>query len=207
MAQVFVVLIGSLCYLELASILTNKNGKTFWLWAGQALLVFLSMLVAVSRVPTRSDVLVFFAALFTVFAEDVMALVVGQLLPTPHLPRALGRVSPNKTVGGLLGGILTGVVMGSLLTIGLEMAGVLEVNAPVLTAVFLVPIIAPAGDLYESAMKRQMGVKDSGEILRNWGGVLIGPIEDFLQPQGGFLDRFDSFFPVMIFIAGLELLS
>jgi phosphatidate cytidylyltransferase len=205
-AQVFMLLIGCGCYLELASIVLSGrcDGVPFLFWSGQVLLVTFAVIAVVGRVLVWNDVAVFFAAQGVVFVEDVASLVVGRSFVTPRLPGVLGRVSPNKTVGGLIGGVIAGEMMGILFVFWMEAAGVLDVDFRVIAAMLLVPVVIPAGDLFESAMKRQVGIKDSGEILRVSGGGVLRRVEVFLESHGGFLDRFDGFLPVIVFLACLE---
>ena len=78
------------------------------------------------------------------------------------------KISPNKTVEGLIGGLLTGTA--SSIIFGL----LLFENALLFSLVFglLISPLAVAGDLAASFLKRKAGVKDSGTLLPGIGGVL-----------------------------------
>ncbi len=83
--------------------------------------------------------------------------------------RPLARsISPAKTVEGLLIGILTGTAAAWLT--GLYLDWLSGVDALILG--LCVALAAPLGDLFESFVKRQAGVKDSGTIFGAHGGVL-----------------------------------
>lgn len=82
------------------------------------------------------------------------------------------RVSPKKTVEGSLGGMLTAVV--GCVAFG-QYAGISVVHC--LATAILISVVGQFGDLFESSLKRDVGVKDSGNALR---------------AHGGALDRFDS---------------
>jgi phosphatidate cytidylyltransferase len=99
------------------------------------------------------------AALPTFFAvsiADVLAWCAGRALGGPRL----SRLSPNKTIAGLVGGGIAAIVT-------LALMGALT---PVLAVA--VVVAAPLGDLFESMVKRGAGVKDAGTWLPGFGGLL-----------------------------------
>jgi phosphatidate cytidylyltransferase len=109
--------------------------------------------------------LAIFTMLLAVFAADTMAYFVGHLVGRHKLAPVL---SPGKTWEGLVASTVTAVLVPffalyhqDFLTIG---------ESLVLGAV--IAIAAPVGDLFESAVKRDLGVKDSGRVLAGHGGML-----------------------------------
>lgn len=104
-----------------------------------------------------------FWTLAIVWATDIGAYFTGRRFGGPKLAPVL---SPNKTWSGLIGGIvaaaLVGIALAHLLRLPMRLAGLAG----------LLAIAAQAGDLYESAMKRRAGVKDSGHVLPGHGGVM-----------------------------------
>jgi len=80
--------------------------------------------------------------------------------------RKFSPTSPNKTLEGIAGGVLFGTIFGSLVGLSfVNFSTALVVSA-------LVSISSVFGDLFESYLKRNAGVKDSGNILPGHGGVL-----------------------------------
>ncbi|MTD38788.1 phosphatidate cytidylyltransferase [Erwinia sp. CPCC 100877] len=122
-------------------------------------------------------------ALFVVWATDIGAYFIGKRFGKRKL---MPDVSPNKTIEGSLGGILSAVVVASIFLLVNPNKELFIYNLPVmliLTVVF--SIVGQFGDLVESSIKRHYDVKDSGNILPGHGGIL---------------DRFDSLlfvFPIM----------
>ena len=106
-----------------------------------------------------------FTVLLAVWAGDAGAYFIGLLFGRHKLAPT---VSPGKTWEGLIAGIVA--------TIGVTFLALYEANflsipeSLVLGAV--IAIAAPLGDLFESALKRDAEVKDSGRLLAGHGGVL-----------------------------------
>jgi phosphatidate cytidylyltransferase len=99
------------------------------------------------------------------FIGDTTAYFVGRAYGrTPLAPL----ISPNKTVAGLVGG-----VVGSIAAVwfaGLYQDWLSGVNA--LLIGLAIALVAPVGDLFESAIKRDLEVKDTGRFFGAHGGVL-----------------------------------
>lgn len=102
-------------------------------------------------------------ALALVWATDIGAFFAGRSIGGPKLAP---RISPAKTWSGLIGGVL----LATLLAAGLHASDGLPLR--LLVATPFLAVLAQAGDLFESSLKRRAGVKDSGGILPGHGGVL-----------------------------------
>ena len=98
-----------------------------------------------------------------VWATDIGAYVVGRIVRGPKLWPS---ISPGKTWSGAVGGLILGAGA------GLAFAG--STNDPeVLGALGMgVSLASQAGDLFESALKRRYGVKDSSHLIPGHGGVM-----------------------------------
>ncbi|HLI95055.1 MAG TPA: phosphatidate cytidylyltransferase [Candidatus Baltobacteraceae bacterium] len=117
---------------------------------------------------------------------DISAMVVGSLIGRHHLTK----ISPKKTVEGSVGALVLATALGAVLALvpylGIEWWQGAALGAGT-------SIAAQAGDLVESALKRDAGVKDSGTVIQGHGGVL---------------DRFDSYlFGGMAFFGTLHIIG
>jgi len=124
----------------------------------------LSYLVLVRLLP-EGELLLFFLLLVT-WAADTAAYYVGTL----YGQRALApRISPKKTVEGLAGGLVgaTVVAYAARWTFVPEFS-----NLDTLVLALFLTLAGLWGDLVESAIKRGVGVKDSGDLLPGHGGML-----------------------------------
>lgn len=106
-------------------------------------------------------------ALALVWAADSGAYFAGRQFGRRKLAPT---ISPNKTVEGAVGGVVAGVVVA--LAFGV-FAGATTAQLPALALVAMVAVLASiVGDLVESLLKRQAGVKDSGALIPGHGGIL-----------------------------------
>ncbi|HMF04946.1 MAG TPA: phosphatidate cytidylyltransferase [Acidimicrobiia bacterium] len=80
------------------------------------------------------------------------------------------RLSPNKTWEGLFGGMVAAIVLGGI--VGTLLAPWNGSISHGLALGLIVAIVAPIGDLCESMIKRDLGIKDLGTLLPGHGGVL-----------------------------------
>jgi phosphatidate cytidylyltransferase len=116
--------------------------------------------------------------LLVVWVTDIGGYFAGRGIGGPKL---WPRVSPKKTWAGAIGGFaLSLVIAGAFVAAGLGKAGPLLLLAAVLS------IASQLGDLFESAVKRRFGVKDSSQIIPG---------------HGGLLDRLDGFVAAIVLAA------
>jgi phosphatidate cytidylyltransferase len=146
----------------------------------------------------RSDAAAGFLAvvwcMVIVWSADVMAYFFGRIIGGPKLAP---RISPKKTWAGMLGAI----VGAALASWAVSYFG--EINVwPLALVAALFAILEQGGDIFESAFKRQFGVKDSGTLIPGHGGVLdrvdglitvvtiaaiVGFLHNSLRPAAGLL--------------------
>ena len=99
------------------------------------------------------------------WSVDTAAYFAGQTLGSNKLAP---RLSPAKTWEGVAGGICAGLAVGLALAWTLDFGSLWEWSV----VAFAMSIVAVFGDLFESAIKRASGAKDSGALLPGHGGVL-----------------------------------
>jgi phosphatidate cytidylyltransferase len=105
--------------------------------------------------------------LLAVFAEDTIAYAVGSAIGRHRMAPA---ISPGKSWEGFVAGTLAAIAV-AFFTLYEDRERFLAIwEAVVLGAV--IGLSATLGDLFESAVKRDLGVKDAGRLLAGHGGVL-----------------------------------
>jgi phosphatidate cytidylyltransferase len=178
-----------------ALVLAAEYGDQFQIVLVTALTVLLTFLLALARRPRRNATLSIVATLFGVvwiglalahavllrelehggglladtliatFIGDTGAYFGGRLWGTRPLAE---KISPSKTVEGLVVGFFVG-------TLAFWCAGLYQdwlSGADALLIGACVAAVAPLGDLFESLVKRDLGVKDAGRLFGEHGGVL-----------------------------------
>jgi phosphatidate cytidylyltransferase len=108
-----------------------------------------------------------FAVLIAVFADDTAAYLVGRLVGRHKLAPSL---SPGKTWEGFVAGTIAAVA-GSFFTLYDDRHEFLSIWQAVALGL-AIALAGAAGDLFESALKRDLQVKDSGRLLGGHGGML-----------------------------------
>lgn len=153
--------------LLLAIALIRKNGNLRGVIAGVFMLGWIGLagcfLLGMLDLPGGSHLIV--AAILLTVASDTGGWLLGILIGKhPILPR----ISPKKSWEGLLGSLLLCLLaafLGIFLLLGKSWSWVL-------VFAFLTPPLATMGDFAESALKRDLGIKDMGIIFPGHGGML-----------------------------------
>lgn len=123
----------------------------------------LSLLFLREQTPGSTGLLLAFWAMGLVWATDIGAYFTGRSIGGPKLAPS---ISPGKTWSGLAGGVAAALAFGFALHVWCGLSIRLAAASGVLA------VVAQAGDLFESWLKRRAGVKDSGTLLPGHGGIL-----------------------------------
>ena len=165
---VLLVVLGFIWYMSAErriDVLDGLGATIFvYVWVG-VLGSYGVLLIAPHTYANRHGMAYLFGALVLTICNDAGALFIGRWIGRRPLNAAL---SPNKTIEGLIGGTLVTFLAGAVIlplvtpwtvTHGLEAALALS-------------IVVPLGDLFESMVKRTLGLKDLGRLLPGHGGLL-----------------------------------
>lgn len=153
-------------------VFTRKKGTNDSLVGlGLALLsiVYISVPLAFSMILAREYTPFLFFGLCLVWASDSGAYFIGKKFGKHKLAPI---ISPKKTIEGLIGGAAACLLV-ALIFHFLYTKDHMPFNTiPIIVLSLCISILAPVGDLLESVLKRDSGVKDSGKGLGGHGGVL-----------------------------------
>jgi len=168
----------------LAAAALAARGNRLWLAAG----VPYAGLLGTAPILLRTDAQYGFQAIVFLFAivwaTDIAAYFVGRAVGGPKLAP---RISPKKTWSGAVGGTAAAIAAGLAVA---TVAGLADTLALGLLAA-AASAVAQAGDLFESALKRRFGAKDSSHLIPG---------------HGGLMDRLDGFMVAAILAAAIGLM-
>lgn len=167
-----------------AGVLARLAGPGKRAWAAFGLVYATALVVAVTLLRlSLFDGLEAILFLFAVvWGTDIFAYFGGRMIGGPKLWPS---ISPAKTWAGFMTGIFCGALLG---VAALDFVSGLESRAvlPIALLGGIAGLMAQAGDLFESAVKRHFGVKDSSHLIPG---------------HGGFMDRLDGFIAAAVFAA------
>jgi phosphatidate cytidylyltransferase len=153
------------------------------LWYVGGFIYALVPALALLWIRERSGINLLLWVFIVTWSTDIGAYFVGRSFGRRKLAP---KISPGKTVEGLYGGTAAAALLGGGWVYAMGLGKPLLFLAPIFA------LAAQAGDLFESALKRRAGVKDSGA---------------WLPGHGGALDRLDGLVPVAVLTAAAQLLG
>ena len=163
----------------LGSKIKNSTEELMYTLLGIIYIAFFLSYMMIIREEFHNGKIMLLYTFISIWACDTLAYIVGVLIG--------GKISPKKSIEGFIGGIL-GVFISTYSYIYIyrklfkaDLFEKITLNEAIILSI-LIALFSVLGDLFESKLKREFGVKDSGTIL-------LG--------HGGFLDRFDSAMFVM----------
>lgn len=167
--------LAALGILAVAIVSSDRRG---WAAIGIAYALAASIASSAVRLDPAWGFTALMLVLLAVWATDIGGYFAGRLIGGPKL---WPRVSPKKTWAGAIGGFVASLgVAGGFAAAGLGTA------APLLGLGAILSIASQIGDLFESAVKRRFGVKDSSHIIPG---------------HGGLMDRLDGFVAAIVLAA------
>ena len=169
----------SLIFLTLVSyhILINSYHKIIYnvginllglLYIGGGMSVFI--LLRNINISNFHETIPIWLALISTWTTDIGAFFTGKYYGKKKLAK---KISPNKTIEGAFGGIILNFFIIIIFVTSFKFFSIYWVIYGILSAFFAI-----LGDLFESSIKRDMNIKDTGDLIPGHGGIL---------------DRFDSF--------------
>ena len=135
-----------------------------YVWVG-VLGSFTALLLDPNLFPDRHGIAFVLAAVIVTVADEVASLLVGSSMGRHPLAPS---ISPNKSWEGLIGGALAAILVSVVVVHFIHPWTV----SKALIYGIVVAVVAPLGDLSQSMIKRNLGIKDMGRLLPGHGGVL-----------------------------------
>ncbi|WP_315928067.1 phosphatidate cytidylyltransferase [Mesorhizobium sp. SP-1A] len=162
-ARILLILLAVLVALCAVAAITRGAGR--WAASGIAYAGLSGFSLAFLRDGDRSGLLAILFLFAVVWATDILAYFVGRAVGGPRLAPS---ISPGKTRSGALGGAVGGLLAGLAVVVATGAGDVVLLGFVAL----LLSVVAQAGDLFESWVKRRHGCKDSSALIPGHGGVM-----------------------------------
>ena len=150
--------------ISIVLVLMSKSPKSFWSYIGVLYLALPIWAFMALRSDSEWGLKAIIWCLVIVWATDTFAYFAGRTIGGPKLAPKL---SPKKTWAGMGGAIVGASAASAAFSIYCELP-----IWPLIAIAAQLAIIAQGGDIFESALKRHFGVKDSGDLIPGHGGVL-----------------------------------
>lgn len=142
----------------------TAEARQKWNAAGIAYVtIFTSSLIYLRSIENNGFGIVLLMLLM-VWAVDIAAYFTGKAISGPKI---CPPISPNKTWSGLIGGMLAAGFVGAMASVFMPIGHI----TPIILGMVLA-VISQVGDFFESWVKRQFGVKDSGTLIPGHGGLM-----------------------------------
>lgn len=154
------------------------SGQRLWVASGMVYAAAALAATILVRLDANAGFLALIFVLLIVWVTDIGGYFAGRGIGGPKL---WPRVSPKKTWAGAVGGLVFSLVVAAAFAL-LGFGKML----PLLLFGAVLSVVSQLGDLFESAVKRRFGVKDSSHLIPG---------------HGGFLDRLDGFVAAIVFAA------
>jgi phosphatidate cytidylyltransferase len=154
------------------------SGQRLWIASGMVYAAAALIAAVLVRLDANAGFLALIFVLLIVWVTDIGGYFAGRGIGGPKL---WPRVSPKKTWAGAIGGLALSLVV----AVGFALLGYGKM-LPLLVFGAVLSVVSQLGDLFESAVKRRFGVKDSSQIIPG---------------HGGLLDRLDGFVAAIVFAA------
>ena len=172
----------------LGSKIKNSTEELMYTLLGIIYISFFLSYMMIIREEFHNGKIMLLYTFISIWACDTLAYIVGVLIGGKIFKTRLSeKISPKKSIEGFIGGILGGFISAYIVScryrklFKADLFEKITLNEAIILSI-LIALFSVLGDLFESKLKREFGVKDSGTIL-------LG--------HGGFLDRFDSAMFVM----------
>ncbi len=161
------IIIGVISFLEFSKILNKITQNDFsrtiynifffiYIFIFSSLLFFFSNFIQLK--------IIMFTLIFTCVASDIGGYIFGNIFKGPKITK----ISPNKTISGLIGSLMSSCIIFVLLIF--YTTNVFN-SVLFLTGIFT-SIFCQLGDLFFSLLKRKANIKDTGNFLPGHGGIL-----------------------------------